>query len=400
MKEDEDPCCEPLFWEFLSVSMALMLFACITSSLTLGLLSFSKVDLEVLIKADQPQAQKYAAKILQLVKNEHLLLCTLLVAKSLDWRYALSIFMDTIFPIWIALFISIIFVLVFAEIIPQALCSRYGLSVGAKLFVLVQLLMVLFFPVAYPISKLLALILGKEHYVLLKSAELKTLVALPANEVGKGGELSHQEMSIISGAFDLTQKTVEDAMTPISETFSLDINSKMNLYQTMGLISSKGHSRIPIYSGDPKNINGLILVKNLIFYHSEDETPVKQMTLKTMPRIYDYLSLYDILGQFVKCHYHMAIVLKSRGIQCIENNAAEIYSSEIEPQSATLQNVMEQDKNFTPRSNSLEQGGETTPFHDLDEEVVGIITLEEVMEALLQENILDETDAYIDVHNK
>ncbi|KAL5560309.1 hypothetical protein UlMin_036520 [Ulmus minor] len=228
---------------------------------------------------------------------------------------ALPIFLDTIFPVWIALFISIIFVLVFAEIIPQVVCSRYELSVGAKLFVL-----------------MLDLILGKEHYVLLKRAELKTLIALHANEARKGGELSHLETSIISDAFDLTRKTAEDAMTPISNTFSLDINSKLNV-QTMGLILSKGHSQIPIYSRDPKNIIGLILVKNFIFCYLEDESPIKQITLRTMPRYgknslsqldYDYLPLYDILTQFLKSHCHMAIVLKSRGIQCIENNAAGI----------------------------------------------------------------------------
>lgn len=48
-------------------------------------------------------------------------------------------------------------------------------------------------------------------------------------QAGKGGELSHHETCIITGAMDLTQKTAIDAMTPISETFSLDINSKLDM---------------------------------------------------------------------------------------------------------------------------------------------------------------------------
>ena len=49
-------------------------------------------------------------------------------------------------------------------------------------------------------------------------------------QAGRGGEFSRHETSIITGALDLTEKTAKDAMAPISETFSLDINSKLNMY--------------------------------------------------------------------------------------------------------------------------------------------------------------------------
>lgn len=49
-------------------------------------------------------------------------------------------------------------------------------------------------------------------------------------QAGKGGELTRDETTIIAGALELTEKTAIDAMTPISETFSVDINAKLDRY--------------------------------------------------------------------------------------------------------------------------------------------------------------------------
>ncbi|XP_061360435.1 DUF21 domain-containing protein At2g14520-like [Gastrolobium bilobum] len=423
--EEKAPCCETHFWFLLIMCWVFVSFAAITSGLALGLLSFSQVDLEVLVKAGQPQIQKNAAKIMSVVKNEHLLLCTLLIAKSVALE-GVSAFMEKMFPEWVAVLISATLLGVVAEIIPQALCSRYGLSVGATMSPFVRVLLVVFLPIAYPISKMLDWVLGKGHTALLGRAELKTLVNLHANEAGKGGELSLHETTIIAGALDLTQKTAKDAMTPISETFSLDINSKLDMH-TMGLIMGKGHSRIPIYSGKQTNIVGLILVKNLIFCRPEDETPIKYLTIRRVPRVGENWPLYDILNQFKKGQSHMAVVLKCeenirttttdaegkiprlrssfepRDYISISTDASNRNSQETEYYSATLKSVMHQVVESDPPHKRSEQHDTSTSFENLeslptDEEVIGIITLEDVMEELLQEDILDETDQYVDVH--
>ncbi|PON58208.1 CBS domain containing protein [Parasponia andersonii] len=424
MEKDDIPCCEVDFWVFLAISLALVSLAGVTSGLALGLLSFSKVDLEVLIKSGQFHDQKNAAKILPLVRNEHLLLCTLLIVKSLAME-ALPIFLDSVLPSWAAIIMSVTLVLAFAEIIPQAVCSRYGLSIGAKLSSFVRMLLVIFFPISKPLSKLLDWLLGEGHSVLFRRAELKTLVDLHANEAGKGGELSHHETMIIGGALDLTRKTAKDAMTPISEIFSLDINSKLDM-QTMGLIVSKGHSRIPIYSGSRTNIIGLILVKNLIFCHPEDETPIKHMTLRRIPRVYDNWPLYDILKQFQKGHSHMAAVVKSKDTGLMNINTK--LNLNLTPTAIQAHNtILCQKEHLTISAETSPSGSFDTEYYtpnsifateqekgdriisdgilesiqiNSDEEVIGIITMEDVMEELLQGDILDETDQYVDVHNK
>ncbi|GMP24601.1 hypothetical protein CsSME_00001808 [Camellia sinensis var. sinensis] len=183
MAANDVPCCETMFWVYLLISVVLVAFAGLMSGLTLGLMSLSLVDLEVLTKAGQPQDRKNAEKILPIVKNQHLLLCTLLICNAMAME-ALPIFLDALLPAWGAILISVSLILAFGEIIPQAVCSRYGLGVGAKLSVVVQLLVIVVFPIAYPISKLLDGLLGKGHSALMRRAELKILVDMHGNELG------------------------------------------------------------------------------------------------------------------------------------------------------------------------------------------------------------------------
>ena len=53
-------CCGPTFWLYLLIIAGLVLFAGMMSGLTLGLMSLSLVDLEVLIKSGTAKDQKYA----------------------------------------------------------------------------------------------------------------------------------------------------------------------------------------------------------------------------------------------------------------------------------------------------------------------------------------------------
>ncbi|XP_020518347.1 DUF21 domain-containing protein At2g14520 isoform X2 [Amborella trichopoda] len=275
-------CCKPDFFIYIAVVVLLVLFAGLMSGLTLGLMSLSLVDLEVLAKSGTPKDRKHAAKILPVVKRQHLLLCTLLICNAAAME-ALPIFLDGLTSALGAVLISVTLILMFGEIIPQSVCSRYGLAIGAAVAPMVSVLVWICFPVAYPISKLLDYLLGEGHVALFRRAELKALVDLHGNEAGKGGELTHDETTIITGALELSAKKARDAMTPISETFAIDINAKLDMY-LMKLILEKGHSRVPVYYDKPTNIIGLVLVKNLLSIHPSDEVPVKSVTIRKIPR--------------------------------------------------------------------------------------------------------------------
>lgn len=71
MAANDVPCCEPMFWVYLLICVFLVAFAGLMSGLTLGLMSLSQVDLEVIAKAGhEPQDRKNAGQLIfQLFHN-------------------------------------------------------------------------------------------------------------------------------------------------------------------------------------------------------------------------------------------------------------------------------------------------------------------------------------------
>ncbi|KAB1220591.1 hypothetical protein CJ030_MR3G015844 [Morella rubra] len=445
------PCCGTTFSLYVLAIIGLVTFAGLMAGLTLGLMSLGLVDLEVLIKSGRPQDSAHAAKIFPVVKNQHLLLCTLLIGNSLAME-TLPIFLDKLVPPWAAVLISVTLILMFGEILPQAVCTRYGLKVGAIMAPLVRVLVFLFFPISYPISKVLDWMLGKGHAVLLRRAELKTFVNFHGNEAGKGGDLTHDETTIITGALELTEKTAKDAMTPIANAFSLDLDANLTL-ERLNAIMTKGHSRVPVYAGNPNNIIGLVLVKNLLTVDPDDAVPLRAMIIRKIPRVSEDMPLYDILNEFQKGHSHIAVVYrdlnerketpkKGKGAEQLEfkdsckkhrgksevspsterdnlyvGRTSAIQSLGTEPKShealtVVTKNDGDKQKKKNPPANAYKKRHRGCSYCILDienapipefpsyEEVVGVISMEDVIEELLQEEILDETDEYVNIHNR
>ncbi|CAN1751511.1 DUF21 domain-containing protein At4g14230 [Linum perenne] len=378
---------------YAGISCLLVIFAGLMSGLTLGLMSLSLVDLEILQRSGSDAEKKQSAAILPVVQKQHQLLVTLLLCNAASME-ALPIYLDKMFNQYVAIILSVTFVLFFGEVIPQAICSRYGLAVGANLAWLVRLLMIICYPISFPLGKILDYVLGHNE-PLFRRAQLKALVSIHSQEAGKGGELTHDETTIIAGALDLTEKTAEEAMTPIESTFSLDVNSKLD-WEAIGKVLARGHSRVPVYSGNPKNIIGLLLVKALLTVRPETETPVSAVSIRRIPRVPSDMPLYDILNEFQKGSSHMAAVVRAKGKSRTSlKEASRLKGTDLLLTTPLLYKVDE----------AHDDDGSVVV--DIDRfskaaygEVIGIITLEDVFEELLQEEIVDETDEYVDVHNR
>lgn len=202
---------------------------------------------------------------------------------------------------------------IFGEIIPQSICVRHGLPIGAWMSSLVVVLMYILAPVAWPTAKLLDWLLGEDHGTTYKKAGLKTLVTLHKTLGAAGEQLNSDEVTIISAVLDLKAKPVGSIMTPMEDVFTMSADTVLD-EKTMDVILSAGYSRIPIHAPDNQmNFVGMLLVKILITYDPEDCKRVRDFALATLPETRSETSCLDIVNFFQEGKSHMVLVSEFPG---------------------------------------------------------------------------------------
>ncbi|KAH7918789.1 DUF21-domain-containing protein [Leucogyrophana mollusca] len=304
----------PEFIVFACLIPVLVLLSGVFAGLTLGYMSLDETQLNVLSMSGTPQQKLYADKIKPIRKDGHLLLVTLLLANMIV-NETLPVISDPVLGGGVqSVVVSTVLIVIFSEIIPQSLCTRHGLYLGAKMAGFTKCLIYLLGIVSWPVAKLLEFVLGAHHGIIYRRAELKELIAMHSSMSSLGGDLKSDTVTIIGATLDLQEKVVKQAMTPIEDVFMLHIDSKLD-YELMKKICLTGHSRVPVYEdieghdgGKVKKIIGILLVKHCVLLDPKDAVPLRKIPLNKVLFVPNNESLLGILDKFQEGRSHMAIV--------------------------------------------------------------------------------------------
>lgn len=340
----------PLWLQIILICLLLTMSG-LFSGLNLGLMALDRTELKIIQNTGTESEKKYAKAIAPIRKMGNYLLCTLLLGNVLV-NSSLTILLDDLTSGLVAVIGSTLAIVIFGEILPQAICSRHGLAVGANTVWITKFFMLVTFPLSFPISKLLDLVLGEEIGNVYNRDRLKELIRV-TNEYH---DLQKDEVNIISGALELSKKTVTDVMTKLDDVFMLPYNTSLD-FEAMSHIMKQGYTRIPIYEEERSNIIALLNIKDLAFVDPDDNTPLKtlcQFYNHPINFVFEDTTLAVMLDEFKKGQSHMAFV------------------------------------------QHINTEGEGDPFY----EVIGVVTLEDVIEEIIQSEIIDETDVVTDNRRK
>ena len=225
----------------------------------MGLLSLDVGKLEIKAMVGTPDEKAAAVKLLPIIRHHHLLLVTLLLFNSLASE-SLPIFLGELMPNYVAVTVSVVCVFTFGEILPTALFTGpRQLLIAASMHRIVHMLLGLFYPIAYPISRLLDYLFGEQEDECsgINRHDLQSLIhsqlqAAPQGVIylpGAGdvtplptllnshpGEpqsqsqsqsqlLKHSEVALLSSILELAGSSLLDAMVPLCDVFMISADT-------------------------------------------------------------------------------------------------------------------------------------------------------------------------------
>lgn len=312
---------DPLSYSSLPLETALLLLPLLLIS---GLISASEVAFFGMspktMEALETTHPKTFAKVNNLLAHPNRLLATILISNNftnilivlLSSMASSSLPFLAAWPSWLqfafqALGVTSI-ILIFGEILPKILATHRGKGV----LVLMATPLSVVGLITSPLGSLLLLsgrlITGNatKGGQTLSNEELSAVI-----DMAEGVEISDEERKIWKGIVEFGKITASETMKP--RTDIVGIETKKSYQQVLALILQSGYSRIPVYSESLDQVSGILYVKDLIPYLSEQAGFNWNQLARKPFFVPENKPIDDLLKEFQLKKMHMAIVVDEYG---------------------------------------------------------------------------------------
>jgi CBS domain containing-hemolysin-like protein len=177
-----------------------------------------------------------------------------------------------------------------------------------------------FFLMVYPFSRLLDMtaagvlrtmgVKPASHLEVFTDAEIKDII----DQSRASGEMGHQKADMLTNLFELEHRTARELMTPRGDIDALDIERCPE--SLLALILETQHSRFPVIEGGFDQVHGIVLVKDLYrALLAGDQQPWAHLKDFCRPAqmLPDSLNASQLFEQMRTKQAHMAVVVDEYG---------------------------------------------------------------------------------------
>lgn len=322
------------------VLLVLLIFSGVFSGSETALMDLSIGRVEGLVK----EGRRGAQALYQLKRDPSRMLTAILIGNNIV-NIAASV-MATVFATrlfgsagpGIAVGVLTILILVFGEITPKSLATRY--SERISLFIAPPLLvfMRLIFPLVWMFGHFTSWVhrmTGSQGDPTVTESELISMLGHGEKE----GAIEHGEREIIERVFEFHDLKVRDVMTPHSEIFALD--GSQSVADALSKVAERSYSRIPLYDRDRDNLYKVLYLRDLLTAVAGGQEDARLEEIAHEPLfVPQYQAIDELFSRLLRKKRHLAIVVDEYGVirgivsleDLLEELVGEIYDeSDIAP---------------------------------------------------------------------
>ncbi len=309
----------------ISEILLLVGLSAICSGLNVSLMSLTVGDLSRRAKLGDESAMR----ILPLRRNSHLSLAAILLT-NVAVISTTSLVLEHHYSGLIAGIASTLLIVVFGEVFPQALFTRHAMSITSMFAPFLRLMIVITYPFSKPLQLLLDQLFGHEAARLHSRQELGIILT---EQLGQGdSELDKDEIDIMKGALSLSEKRVREIMTPIDRVYWVTPHTVLDGAK-IDEIKDRRWSRIPVLSADMTQAIGMLHMKDLVDIDFDHQTVrVDDLPLHHAKSVGVMTALDTLFRRFIAGSTHLLLVERDGeivGIVTIEDLIEEIIGQEI-----------------------------------------------------------------------
>jgi metal transporter CNNM len=306
--------------------LLLIAASAICSGLNIAVMSLDMGDLRRKAKLGNRAAQR----VLPLRLNTHLTLASILLT-NVAAVSATSLVLDQLFNGWLAGLLSTLLIVVFGEVIPQALFSKNPLFWSSLFAPLLKAMRIVTYVISKPLQLLLDRLFPRQRAKLQSRHELGLLIT--EHLANDSSELDEDEVEIMRGALQLSEKRVRDIMTDVRHTYWITPDTELT-GDKIDEIKEKGFSRIPVFDPKLTKCYGLLLMKDLVDIDFDEHTyRPEDIPLHPTQLVGSMTALDTMFRKFINAGSHLIPIERDDaiiGIVTIEDLLEEIIGHEIE----------------------------------------------------------------------
>lgn len=202
-------------------------------------------------------------------------------------------------------------ILLFGEITPKSLAHKYAIQFSLFIAPILSILQFLLYPIVLPLAKLVKKFSGDEEIKhSLSEDELKAALELSEKE----GKIDENEREWTEKILELNEHSVETVMTPRSKVFALEDDTPTN--EAIQAIQEQSFSRIPIFHENLDNIIGVLTIHSIFEKISDkgfDKLNVVNLPLRSPIKIPITMKIGTLFKEFQETKTHMGIVYDEFG---------------------------------------------------------------------------------------